>query len=61
MITIKINIIIIMIIIVLVILFFAYNFDKKNTICKKCITSDKIDLIKRSMRVIEHDESCKMF
>ena len=49
---------IIIIIIFLVILVVAYNFDKNKNICKNCISEDKIDLIKHSMKIIEHEKSC---
>ncbi len=41
------------------ILFIAYNFDKKDNVCKNCITDEKIDLIKKSMRIIQHDKTCE--
>jgi mannosyltransferase OCH1-like enzyme len=55
----------IIIIIVLVIIVIAYNFDKSKKNCKdckdcnNCVTDEKINLIKQSMRIIQHDDICE--
>jgi mannosyltransferase OCH1-like enzyme len=52
-------IIIIIIVLVLIIVYNFDKFDKSKKTCKKCIGDDKLDMIKKSMRIIEHDKTCE--
>ncbi len=50
---------IIIIIIFVLVLIVVYNLDKDKKVCKNCIDDDKLDMIKKSMRIIEHDNTCE--
>ncbi len=50
---------IIIIIIFILVLIVVYNLDKDKKVCKNCIGDDKLDMIKKSMRIIEHDNTCE--